>query len=162
MLPMVITDFEYCSASQAMEDGATIAVCLSRAQAAAAGNDGVQEAVATFEAIRYERVRSAQKTGEQTRDIWHKADFSAAKKDPQSLRLRREAWLLNFDAETYAEAHYDDTARTLRANSEGGIFGDTECGRKLHVPEGKEGYLEYNEKLVNIASSVNAVEVLDG
>ncbi|KAH8166121.1 hypothetical protein CIB48_g2111 [Xylaria polymorpha] len=149
-------------ASQAMEDGATIAVCLSRAQAAAAGNDGVQEAVATFEAIRYERVRSAQKTGEQTRDIWHKADFSAAKKDPQSLRLRREAWLLNFDAETYAEAHYDDTARTLRANSEGGIFGDTECGRKLHVPEGKEGYLEYNEKLVNIASSVNAVEVLDG
>ncbi|KAI0445356.1 putative monooxygenase [Xylaria telfairii] len=150
-------------ASQAMEDGATFAVCLSRARAAAAGNDGVQEAVATFEAIRYERVRSAQKTGEQTRDIWHKADFSAAKKDPQSLRLRREAWLLNFDAEMYAEAHYEETARTLRANPEGGIFGDTECGRKLHVPEGKEGYLEYNEEEpVNVASAVKAVEVLDG
>ncbi|KAI0456865.1 putative monooxygenase [Xylaria acuta] len=150
-------------ASQAMEDGATIAVCLSRARATAAGNDGVQEAIATFEAIRYERVRSAQKTGEQTRDIWHKADFTAAKNDPQSLRLRREAWLLNFDAETYAEAHYEETARTLRANPDGGIFGDTECGRKLHVPEGKEGYLEYNEEeLANIASSAKTVEVLNG
>ncbi|KAI1748079.1 putative monooxygenase [Xylaria castorea] len=156
-------------ASQALEDGATMAVCLSRAQAvaaaAAAGNDdddGVQEAVATFEAIRYERVRSAQKTGEQTRDIWHKADFGAAKKDPQSLRLRREAWLLNFDAETYAEARYEETARVLRANPDGGIFGDTECGRKLHVPEGKEGYLEYNETPVNVAGSVETVEVLNG
>ncbi|KAI0479707.1 putative monooxygenase [Xylaria cf. heliscus] len=153
-------------ASQAMEDGATMAVCLSRAQAAAAaagaGKDGVQEAVATFEAIRYERVRSAQKTGEQTRDIWHKADFSAAKKDPQSLRLRREAWLLNFDAETYAETHYEETARVLRGNPDGGIFGDTEPGRKLHVPEGKEGYLEYNEEPVNVASSVKTVEVLNG
>ncbi|KAI0861513.1 putative monooxygenase [Xylaria cubensis] len=149
-------------ASQAMEDGATIAVCLSRAQAVATGDDGVQEAVAAFEAIRYERVRSAQKTGEQTRDIWHKADFSAAKKDPQSLRLRREAWLLNFDAETYAEAHYEETARVLRTNPDGGVFGDTECGRKLHVPEGKEGYLEYNETPVNVASSVKTVEVLNG
>ncbi|KAI1292542.1 putative monooxygenase [Xylaria venustula] len=129
-------------ASQAMEDGATLAVCLSRAQS---GGGGVQEAIATFEAIRYERVRSAQKTGEQTRDIWHKADFSAAKKDPQSLRLRREAWLLDFDAETYAEEHYEATAAMLRANPEGGVVGNTELGRRLHVPEGKEGYLEYND-----------------
>ncbi|KAI0538651.1 putative monooxygenase [Xylaria digitata] len=137
-------------ASQAMEDGATIAVCLSRAA-------GVQEAVATFEAIRYERVRSAQKTGEQTRDIWHKADFSAAKNDPQSLRLRREAWLLDFDAETYAKEHYEATARVLRANLDGGIFGDTEPGRRLHVPEGREGYVEYNEKAAE--SAVQTVEV---
>ncbi|KAI0102832.1 putative monooxygenase [Nemania sp. FL0031] len=136
-------------ASQAMEDGATLAVCLSRA-------GSVQEAVAAFEAIRYERVRSAQKTGEQTRDIWHKADFSAAKTDPQSLRLRREAWLLNFDAETYAEMHYAETARVLLENPDRGIFGDTEPGRRLHVPEGKEGYLEYNEKPADVA--VSAVE----
>lgn len=155
-------------ASQAMEDGATLAVCLSRAQTAAAaattkengkGNGkGVQEAVATFEAIRYERVRSAQKTGEQTRDIWHKADFAAAKKDPQSLRLRREAWLLNFDAEMYAEENYERTAEVLRGNTDGGVFGDTEPGRKLHVPEGKEGYLEYNETPGDVARS--AVEVV--
>ncbi|KAI1332543.1 putative monooxygenase [Xylariaceae sp. FL0255] len=139
-------------ASQSMEDGATIAVCLSRALNKTAerngeehGRGGVQEAIAVFEAIRYQRVRSAQKTGEQTRDIWHKADFSAAKKDPQSLRLRREAWLLDFDAEMYAEEHYDETARMLRENPDGGIFGSTEAARKLHAPEGQEGYLEYNK-----------------
>lgn len=141
-------------ASQAMEDGATMAVCLSRAKARPVGfSDGVQEAVATFEAIRYERVRSAQKTGEQTRDIWHKADFSAAKKDPQSLRLRREAWLLDFDAETYAEEHYAETEEVLWDNPDGGIFGDTAAGRRLHVPEGKEGYLEYNETPADVGTS---------
>ncbi|KAI1200771.1 putative monooxygenase [Nemania serpens] len=141
-------------ASQAMEDGATMAVCLSRAKARPVGfSDGVQQAVATFEAIRYERVRSAQKTGEQTRDIWHKADFSAAKKDPQSLRLRREAWLLDFDAETYAEEHYAETEEVLWDNPDGGIFGDTAAGRRLHVPEGKEGYLEYNETPADVGTS---------
>ncbi|KAI1335374.1 putative monooxygenase [Xylariaceae sp. FL0016] len=145
-------------ASQAMEDGATLAVCLARAAAAAAAaapsgegggggekkrNAAVPEAVATFEAIRYERVRSAQKTGEQTRDIWHKADFDDAKLDPQALRLRREGWLLGFDAETYAEAHYDRTAEALR-RQEGGVFGSTVDARKLHVPEGRDGYVEYN------------------
>ena len=45
-----------------MEDGATIAVCLTRS-----GKARVQEAVAAFEALRYERVRAAQKTGEATR-----------------------------------------------------------------------------------------------
>ncbi|KAI5925139.1 hypothetical protein F4810DRAFT_90533 [Camillea tinctor] len=125
-------------ASQAMEDGATAAVCLRRA-----GADRVQEAVAAFEALRYERVRSAQKTGEQTRDIWHKADFAAARDNPDRLRLRREAWLLDFDAEAYAEANY---ARTVEVLREGG--GGEEAmmrARKMHVPEGRDGYLEYND-----------------
>ncbi|KAI0521877.1 putative monooxygenase [Xylaria bambusicola] len=153
-------------ASQAMEDGATIAVCLSRAQqyqktyGNAKNSDGVQEAIATFEAIRYERVRSAQKTGEQTRDIWHKADFAAAKKDPQSLRLRREAWLLDFDAEMYAEMHYEETAAMLRANPNGGVLGDTLEARKLHIPEGKEGYLEYNEEPADVAAQTSVEAVM--
>ncbi|KAI0152828.1 putative monooxygenase [Xylariaceae sp. FL1272] len=141
-------------ASQSMEDGATLGVCLSRAQATATAGDGVPEAIATFEAIRYQRVRSAQKTGEQTRDIWHKADFSEAKKNPQTMRLRREAWLLDFDAEMYAEEHYEVTAKTLRENPDGGIFGSTECARALHAPEGREGYLEYN----NIGKNGNVEE----
>ncbi|KAI0472817.1 putative monooxygenase [Xylariaceae sp. FL0804] len=133
-------------ASQAMEDGATVATCLARAAAAGAG--GPQEALAAFEAIRYERVRSAQKTGEQTRDILHKADFSAARKNPDTLRLRREGWLLNFDAEAYAEEWYDRTVAVLRAQ-DGGVFADTLAARKLHIPEGREGYVEYNNVNVN-------------
>ncbi|KAK6221451.1 hypothetical protein LQW54_001553 [Pestalotiopsis sp. IQ-011] len=124
-------------ASQAMEDGATIAVCLRQA-----GKDHITVAVESFEALRYERVKSAQKTGEQTRDIWHKADFGAAKKDPESFRLRREEWLLNFDAEAYAEKEYQRTAEVIR---EKGVLE----ARALHIPAGRHGYIEYNASLEN-------------
>ncbi|ORY68913.1 uncharacterized protein BCR38DRAFT_482385 [Pseudomassariella vexata] len=118
-------------ASQAMEDGATIAVCLRKA-----GKNNIKEALEGFEAIRYERVKSAQKTGEQTRDIWHKADFAAARENPESLRLRREAWLLNFDAEAYAEEWYERTVEAVRTEG-------VEGARRLHVMEGTNGYIEY-------------------
>lgn len=120
-------------ASQAMEDGATVAVCFRKA-----GKARVQEAVEAFEALRYERVRSAQRTGEQTRDIWHKADFGAAKKDPESFRLRREEWLLDFDAEVYAEKEYERTVEIIQRK---GVLE----ARELHIPAGRYGYLEYND-----------------
>lgn len=107
-------------ASQAMEDGATIAVCLSRC-----GKAHIQEGIAAFEALRYERVRAAQKTGETTRDTWHKADFDAAKKNPDSMKLKREEWLLSFDAEEYAEKNYAATVALLN---------DTSAGREFNVP----------------------------
>ncbi|KAI1635338.1 hypothetical protein F4809DRAFT_664295 [Biscogniauxia mediterranea] len=150
-------------ASQAMEDGATIAVCLRRclsssssspsspsssasspsssasspSSSASSVKGNVGEAVAAFEALRYERARSAQKTGEQTRDIWHRADFAAARAHPERLRLRREAWLLDFDAEAYAEAQYGRTVEVLRREG-------LARARELHVPAGREGYLEFN------------------
>ncbi|KAH8595536.1 putative monooxygenase [Bisporella sp. PMI_857] len=107
-------------ASQAMEDGVTLAVCLSLA-----GKNKIQEAVAAFEALRYERVRATQKTGEKTRDTWHKADWDAVKKDPESMLLKREAWILNFDAEQYAEANYAATVALL---------GDTKAAREYNMP----------------------------
>lgn len=140
-------------ASQAMEDGVALGVCLRRAagEAAAAADsddkkqilkDRIREAVAAYEALRYERVRSAQKTGEQTRDIWHKADLAAARENPPSLRLRREAWLLNFDAERHAEENYDRTVAVLRRTG----LADTAEARALHlVPEAKNGWTEYAE-----------------
>ena len=53
-------------ASQAMEDGACIAVCLQLA-----GKENVSKALRVFEKIRYDRVRAIQKTGETTRDVRH-------------------------------------------------------------------------------------------
>ena len=103
-----------------MEDGATLGVCLTRC-----GKAHVQEAVAAFEALRYERVLAAQKTGEKTRDQWHKADWNAAKKDPESMKLKRGSWLLNFDAEEYAEENY---ARTVA------LLHDPVAVRELHRP----------------------------
>ncbi|MCJ1311156.1 hypothetical protein MMC25_004826 [Agyrium rufum] len=91
-------------ASQAMEDGATIAVCLQLS-----GKEKVSEALRAFEKIRYHRVRAAQKTGETTRDKWHKADFDKVKENPESMKLVREAWLLDHDAEAHAYATYQET-----------------------------------------------------
>ena len=91
-----------------MEDGATIAVCL-----ALSGRDRVASGLKAFEKIRYGRVRAAQKTGETTRDKWHKADFEKIRENPESLRLVREEWLLNHDAEAHAYAVFDETVASL-------------------------------------------------
>jgi 2-polyprenyl-6-methoxyphenol hydroxylase-like FAD-dependent oxidoreductase len=107
-------------ASQAMEDGATIAVCLTRC-----GKGHIPKGIAAFEALRYERVRAAQKTGEQTRDAWHKANWDEVKKNPESMKLKREAWLLDFDAEKYAEEKYAATVALLN---------DAAAGRGYNVP----------------------------
>ena len=98
-------------ASQSMEDGAVIAVCLEKA-----GKANVPEAVRAWEKIRYERVHRAQKLGVTTREQWHKADWDKIRKDPTSLHLKREPWLLDFDAETDAYNRYDEVVQGLRSN----------------------------------------------
>jgi 2-polyprenyl-6-methoxyphenol hydroxylase-like FAD-dependent oxidoreductase len=103
-----------------MEDGATLGVCLTRG-----GKANVQEAIAAFEALRYERVRAAQKTGEKTRDQWHKANWDEARKNPESIMLKRRIWLLNHDAEEYAEENY---ARTVA------LLHDSVAVREIHRP----------------------------
>ncbi|KAK4151055.1 hypothetical protein C8A00DRAFT_45680 [Chaetomidium leptoderma] len=95
-------------ASQAMEDGVVLAACLDRA-----GKGKVQEGLRVWERIRYERVHKIQQTGVSTREQWHKADWDAIWKDPESMHLKREAWILNFDAEADAYASYDAVRDTL-------------------------------------------------
>ena len=51
-------------ATQAMEDGVTIAITLREA-----GKNNIAAGVRAFEDIRYERVKAVQKTGESTRDV---------------------------------------------------------------------------------------------
>ncbi|GAD99593.1 MAK1-like monooxygenase, putative [Paecilomyces variotii No. 5] len=85
-------------ATQAMEDGVTLAVCLKRA-----GKGGVSAGVRAYQDIRYDRVRAVQKTGETTRDMWHKADWDKVKKDPKSIEMPREDWIFKFDAEKHTE-----------------------------------------------------------
>ncbi|KAJ9137480.1 FAD/NAD(P)-binding domain-containing protein [Pleurostoma richardsiae] len=90
-------------AAQAIEDGATIAVCLERG-----GKSGVPAAVKAHEKIRYDRVKAVQKTGETTRDNWHKTDWQKVKEKPQSIEFPREDWILEFDAEKHAEKVFDE------------------------------------------------------
>lgn len=51
---------------------------------------------------RYERVKAVQKTGESTRDMWHKADWDAVKKNPKSVQMPREDWIHGHNAEKHA------------------------------------------------------------
>lgn len=96
-------------ASQAVEDGATIAACLDKC----GGRGHVTDAVRAYEAIRYERVHRAQMMGVTTREQWHKADWDAIWKDPKSLHIKREAWLLDFDPEQHVYDVYDATVAKL-------------------------------------------------
>lgn len=62
--PMLPTSAQ--GATQAMEDGVTIAVCLRTA-----GKKNVSAALRAYQNIRYERVKSVQRTGEATREVQH-------------------------------------------------------------------------------------------
>jgi hypothetical protein len=99
-----------------MEDGVVLAVCLKRG-----GKGNVPASVRAYQdiryvqsdfkflrsdATRYERVRAVQKTGETTRDMWHKADWDQVAKDPESIQLPREDWIFRFDAEKNAEERF--------------------------------------------------------
>ncbi|KAB5511518.1 hypothetical protein GE09DRAFT_1164565 [Coniochaeta sp. 2T2.1] len=95
-------------ASQAMEDGAVIAACLD-----ISGPGRVTEAVKVYEKIRYDRVHKIQATGVTTRESWHKADWNAIWKDPMLLHLKREEWILNFDAEENAYQSYEEVRSVL-------------------------------------------------
>ncbi|KAF2714514.1 monooxygenase [Pleomassaria siparia CBS 279.74] len=99
-------------ASQSMEDGVTAAVCLARA-----GKDNVPEALRVYEKIRYPRVLATQRTGVTNRDAWHKADWDFVRKNPESVKLPRLDWVLNFDARAHAEEVYGKMVEELRADS---------------------------------------------
>lgn len=100
-------------ASQAMEDGVTLAACLD-----IAGKQNVEEAMQVYERMRYERVHKIQATGVTTRDKWHKADWDQIWQDPALLHLKREAWILNFDVEESAYSQYEDIRRSLHSEKE--------------------------------------------
>lgn len=49
------------------------------------------------------------------RDQWHKADFDNLKKNPEVIKLKREEWVLNHDAEAHAYKTYPEAVASLRA-----------------------------------------------
>ncbi|KAI0427721.1 hypothetical protein F5Y09DRAFT_333165 [Xylaria sp. FL1042] len=95
-------------ATQALEDGVCIAVCLRKG-----GKQNVPISVRAHEKIRYNRVRATQKTGESTRDMWHKTDWEKVKKNPEIIQFPRQDWIFDFDAEKTAEEKYDKVVKEL-------------------------------------------------
>ncbi|TPX12501.1 uncharacterized protein E0L32_006913 [Thyridium curvatum] len=95
-------------ASQSIEDGVTLATCLELS-----GKGKISEALRAYEKIRYDRVHKAQATGVSTRERWHHANWDEIWKNPESIHLVREAWLLNFDAEKHAYEMYPKAVAKL-------------------------------------------------
>ncbi|KAI0399725.1 hypothetical protein F4802DRAFT_620860 [Xylaria palmicola] len=95
-------------ATQALEDGVCIAVCLRRG-----GKENVPTSVRAHEKIRYDRVRATQKTGESTRDMWHKTDWAKVKENPEIIQFPRQDWIFDFDTEKNAEEMYDEVVKEL-------------------------------------------------
>ncbi|KAJ5752165.1 hypothetical protein N7520_009082 [Penicillium odoratum] len=98
-------------ATQAMEDGVVLAVCLKEG-----GKKNVPDAVRAYQDIRYERVKAVQKTGETTRDMWHKADWDQVKKDPTLIQLPQEDWIFQFDAENNARESFGSALQRVQVN----------------------------------------------
>ncbi|KAK3693129.1 hypothetical protein B0T22DRAFT_400888 [Podospora appendiculata] len=115
-------------ATQAMEDGVTIAVCLKRA-----GKANIPGALKAHQEIRYERVKLVQKTGELTRDRWHKTDWTKVAEDPQSIGFHREDWIHLFDAEAHAEQVFDDVLKRVAQPAS-----SSEGGSESFLPKGPE------------------------
>jgi len=90
-------------ASQAIEDGVTLAVVLQLA-----GKDNVPVSLQAWEKIRYQRVRDAQLMGESTRDKWHQAK---PEDKGEQLDLPRPEWLFAFDAEAHAYEVFDEVRK---------------------------------------------------
>lgn len=100
-------------ATQAMEDGVNLAVCLRKGDKA-----DVPAAVRAHQELRYERVRAVQKTGETTRDMWHKTDWAKVKEDPTSIGFPRDDWIHTFDAEKNAEEQFDAALAKVTGKAE--------------------------------------------
>ena len=95
-------------ASQSIEDGVALAVCLELA-----GKDRIPLAVRAYEKVRYGRVHQAQAMGVKTREKWHKANWDDIWKKPDMIHLTREPWLLNFDAEKDAYEKFGPAVHDL-------------------------------------------------
>ncbi|KAF2469976.1 FAD/NAD(P)-binding domain-containing protein [Lindgomyces ingoldianus] len=99
-------------ATQALEDGVTLAVTLRKA-----GKDNIRGALRAYQDIRYERVRKVQKTGETTRDMWHKTDWQKVKENPEIIQFPREDWIFGFDTEAHTEEVGDEVIRRVSAEA---------------------------------------------
>ncbi|KAI0312111.1 monooxygenase [Amylostereum chailletii] len=92
-------------ASQAIEDGITLAVVLQLS-----GKKNIPTALRAWEHIRYQRVRRTQILGETTRNKWHRASPTES---GESLDLPFPEWLLDFDAERHAYEVYQGIAARI-------------------------------------------------
>ncbi|CAK7237852.1 hypothetical protein SEUCBS140593_010163 [Sporothrix eucalyptigena] len=100
-------------AAQAMEDAATVAICLEQA-----GKHDIPLALRTMQALRYRRATLMQQIGFETRNQWHQTDWEAVKKDATLLEIPRPSWVFLHDSQAYAYDEFARAADTVRRGTE--------------------------------------------
>ncbi|KAH6887677.1 salicylate hydroxylase [Thelonectria olida] len=121
---LVIGDAAHChlptsaqGGCQAVEDGVVLAVCLEKA----AGD--VPLALQVFERIRFNRSHVIHESSITARDDMHYIDWESdfIKEHPETLNIPRMAWVIDFDAKTDAEKHFDRLAADVKSGKKGTI-----------------------------------------
>ncbi|KAL4915047.1 hypothetical protein BDW62DRAFT_204025 [Aspergillus aurantiobrunneus] len=106
-------------ATQAIEDGATVAITLELA-----GKAQVPLALRTMEKMRYERCRIGQLMGIETRDVWLHTDWEEVARNKQVLAQPRPNWLFTHDPQAYAYEEFETAAHAV-------LTGDTYSPRNV-------------------------------
>ncbi|KAI5917477.1 maackiain detoxification [Camillea tinctor] len=97
-------------ASTAMEDGHSLAECLSHVD-----RQNIKLALQVHNHLRFERTSCAQKMGFKTREIWHKTDWSDGSNNPsKAFGGLKAPWLVDHDPEEYAREKFQDCADHLQ------------------------------------------------
>ncbi|KAK6369501.1 hypothetical protein LTS17_009407 [Exophiala oligosperma] len=86
-------------AGQAIEDCATIAVCLELA-----GKKRVPQGLQVCEKL---RASLAQKMGIETREMWHRTNWELVKEQPDTVSMPNPAWLFAHSPQQYAYDEFD-------------------------------------------------------
>ncbi|KAI1132425.1 maackiain detoxification [Nemania abortiva] len=100
-------------ASTAMEDGHSLAECLSHVD-----RQTIKLASKVHNHLRFERTSCAQKMGFKTREIWHKTDWSNGSNNPsKAFAGLRAPRLLDHDPEVYAHEKFQECANYLQSGA---------------------------------------------
>lgn len=104
-------------ACQAVEDAATIAICLANAKG------DVPLALQVFERIRFNRSHIIHQSSLSVRDVYHKHDWTPefVQEYPDSLSMAGFDWITEFDCQREAEKHFDHLAADVKSGRNGTI-----------------------------------------
>ncbi|KAK9780186.1 putative FAD-dependent monooxygenase fsr3 [Seiridium cardinale] len=99
--------------STAMEDGHSLAECLSHVE-----RKNVGVALRVHNHLRFERTACAQKMGFKTRELWHKMDWASSSDNTANLFGGLTApWLRDHDPEEYARERFQECANHLQTGT---------------------------------------------
>lgn len=112
-------------ASQAVEDGAVIAMCLEKA-----GKGNVPLALKTYFELRYTHVAEAQGIGITQRDKWHNAHDKETGELTRDLKMEEGVldsyYLWMHDCERDCEERWEDVSRKVREQENGMVSAQEE------------------------------------